>query len=301
MSKSESWAPRVRAFTPTDHPHVGRPALEFDDLGELDHLGAVSDRPVELCGGHPVLFLGQQEGVTHRTPDGRANRVVEVGICQGPDEAVRGPGRVGPDHDGMDDQCGVVTFFVTEGVLGWHGTDHLLEQLEVVVGVSRGGVAGAKIAPKGSLVLSHQAPKGLNPKPRLYVAAASSFSACTSSKVESKSQIIGPTGGCAAQTAARAAATATGIARSSKTAVACTARQAVAVEATGPKSSSCSLRAAMSARQSAPSAIATARCVSTTPGSWVCQLIPHSSMATDMASVNPLRSASSAKSAAPAW
>ena len=57
----------------------------------------------------------------------------------------------------------------------------------------------------------------------------------------------------------------------------------------------------MSARRSAPSAMATARWVSTTPGSWVCQEIPQSSMATDMASVNPLRSANSAKSAAPAW
>ena len=43
----------------------------------------------------------------------------------------------------------------------------------------------------------------------------------------------------------------------------------------------------MSARQSAPSAMATARCVSTTPGSWVCQLIPHSAMASDIASVKP--------------
>jgi hypothetical protein len=33
----------------------------------------------------------------------------------------------------------------------------------------------------------------------------------------------------------------------------------------------------------------------------VCQLIPQSAMASDMASVNPLRSASSARSAAPAW
>ncbi len=57
----------------------------------------------------------------------------------------------------------------------------------------------------------------------------------------------------------------------------------------------------MSAKQSAPSAMATARWVSTTPGSWVCQEIPQSSMATDMASVNPLRSANSANSAAPAW
>ena len=57
----------------------------------------------------------------------------------------------------------------------------------------------------------------------------------------------------------------------------------------------------MSARQSAPSAMATARWVRTTPGSWVCQLIPHADMATDIASVRPLRSASSDNNAVPAW
>ena len=34
--------------------------------------------------------------------------------------------------------------------------------------------------------------------------------------------------------------------------------------------------------------MATARWVRTTPGSWVCQLIPHSDMAEDMACVRPL-------------
>ena len=57
----------------------------------------------------------------------------------------------------------------------------------------------------------------------------------------------------------------------------------------------------MSARQSAPSAMATAKWVRTMPGSWVCQLIPHADMATDIASVRPLRSASSDRSAVPAW
>ena len=70
---------RMRALAATDHPHVGGPALELDDLGELDHLGTVSDPPVELGRSHPVLFLGKQQGVTHRTADGKANRVVEVG------------------------------------------------------------------------------------------------------------------------------------------------------------------------------------------------------------------------------
>src|SRR5665213_3673887 len=91
------------------------------------------------------------------------------------------------------------------------------------------------------------------------------------------------------------------MARNSKAVVASTARQAVAIEATGPNSSDCSRRDARSARQSAPSAMATARWVRTTPGSWVCHLIPHSAMATDIASVRPLRSASSDNNAVPAW
>ena len=100
--------------------------------------------PPSSVARHPVLLLGQQQGVAHRTADGEADRVVEVGIGEGLDEAVGGPGRVGPDQDGMDDQCGVVALFVAECVLGRDGPDHLLEQLEVVVGVIWGGVARAQ-------------------------------------------------------------------------------------------------------------------------------------------------------------
>jgi len=86
-----------------------------------------------------------------------------------------------------------------------------------------------------------------------------------------------------------------------KAVVASTARQAVAIEATGPNSTACSRRDARSARQSAPSAMATARWVRTMPGSWVCQLIPQPAMAPDIASVRPLRSASSDNNAVPGW
>jgi hypothetical protein len=155
-------------------------------------------------------------------------------------------------------ELSAVLFFVAELVLGRHRADHLLEQFEVMVGVPWRSVARAQHGGQGLFGVVAPHANGLNPKPRLYVAAASSFSECTLSKVESKSQIIGPTGGSAAQTRARAWAKASGIARSSETAVACIARQAVATDATGPKRSSCSLSAARSAKQSAPSAMATA-------------------------------------------
>jgi hypothetical protein len=70
----------VRAFPATGHPHVGQPPLELADFGELNHHGTVSDPPADLGDGHPVLLLGGQWGVTHRTADGEANRVLEAGI-----------------------------------------------------------------------------------------------------------------------------------------------------------------------------------------------------------------------------
>ena len=107
-------------------------------------------------------------------------------------------------------------------------------------------------------------------------------------------------GGAALQTFSRADATAARMRRSSEDVVAFTARQAVETEATSPKSSDCSRRASKSVRQSAPSAMATARWVSTTPGSWVCQEMAQSAIASDIAPVRPLRSASSVSSAVPA-
>ena len=57
----------------------GQPLSSYD-LGEFDHLGTVADPATEFCRFHPVLFLGEQQGVTHRTADGKANRVLEVGV-----------------------------------------------------------------------------------------------------------------------------------------------------------------------------------------------------------------------------
>lgn len=108
-------------------------------------------------------------------------------------------------------------------------------------------------------------------------------------------------GGAAAHTTSRARAAAAGMRRSSSEVVFFTARHAVETEATSPKSSGASPSTAKSVRQSAPSAMATARWVSTTPGSWVCQEMPQSAIACDIALVRPVRSASSHSSAVPAW
>ena len=53
---------RVRALAPADHPHVGGPALDLVELGQLDDLGAVSDLPVELTARAPSPPLGPRGG-----------------------------------------------------------------------------------------------------------------------------------------------------------------------------------------------------------------------------------------------
>jgi hypothetical protein len=119
----------------------------------------------------------------------------------------------------------------------------------------------------------------------------------TSVASKSNVSVSGPPA--ATHTWARAMAAARAMPRNSAEATAPTARHAVACEATGANNSSCSRRTAMSDRQSAPSAMATARWVSTTPGSWVCHEIPQPAIACDMAKVNPDRSAASASNPVP--
>ena len=75
----------------------------------------------------------------HRTADGKIDRVVEVGVGKGGDEALGSPRRVGPDQDRVEHQGGVVALFVSEGVLSGYGSHDLLEEFEVVIGVALPG------------------------------------------------------------------------------------------------------------------------------------------------------------------
>jgi len=88
--------------------------------------------------------------------------------------------------------------------------------------------------------------------------------------VASKSIVMSPCGA-AAQTTSSCLCHGLLIPRSSSDAVALTALQAVEIDATSPNSSDCDRSASRSLRQSAPSAMATARWVRTTPGSWAYQ------------------------------
>ena len=116
--------------------------------------------------------------------------------------------------------------------------DGPFEQLEMVVGVVGGGVARSQHGGQGLVRVVAPHGQTVDLKPRSYVGAASSFSVCAVTKVESTSKINGPIGGQAFQTCRRASARAAGMARCSADVVASMARQAVATDATGPNRSS---------------------------------------------------------------
>ena len=213
---------------------------------------------------------------------------------------MRGPGRVGPDQDGVEHQGGVVTLFVAEGVFSGQASHGALEEFEVVVGVVGCGVARSQHGGEGlvGVVAPHR--QGTEPEAVL-IRGRGVLLFCMhveQGRVEVPDH--------RADRWLRRPDTRPGRRHRDRDSpqldqktVACT-RPRSRSPPKPAKRSSCSLSAAMSARQSAPSAMATARWVSTTPGSWVCQLtIDHGLWL--LASSQPLRSASSAKSAAPAW
>ena len=58
------------------------------------------------------------------------------------------PGRVGPQDDVMSHQAWVVTGLMAYLVLRREGGDHLVQQLEVIIGVVRAGVAPTQYRPE---------------------------------------------------------------------------------------------------------------------------------------------------------
>ena len=160
---------------------------------------------------------------------------------------------------------------------------------------------------------STNASSGWNPKPRLNVGAACSFSECAVTSVASKSM----TSGCSASipwsganrparrhTTARACARTRSIAantRGASTASRSITRDTVGSDATRPNTPGSVLSTAMSARQSPPTAIATARSSSTFPGSCTASGRRHGASAADNARSRPSVRIVSVSSTAPAW
>jgi len=131
----------MRMFAPADEPCVFTPGRQVHEICELCHLSPVTDGPVRLDGFDPVLFLERQQGFSHTLIDGVADRVLDVRLCEARDKAMGRPGRVGPHEDVMSDEARVVTGLVAQVVLRREGTDRVVQQLEVIIGVVRAGVA----------------------------------------------------------------------------------------------------------------------------------------------------------------
>src|ERR1019366_307376 len=89
----------------------------------------------------PVLLLKQQQGFPDACIDRMADRVLDVRLCKARDKAMGRPGRVGPQEDVMSDEAWLVTGLVASLVLHREGADRLVQQLEVIIGIVRAGVA----------------------------------------------------------------------------------------------------------------------------------------------------------------
>ena len=109
--------PGVGTLPAHEQPGGLRPAGQRDEVGQLGHPGPVADRAVGLCGGDPVLFLDEDQGVTNSLVDGESDGEVAVGLDDGVHEPVGGPGRVGPHQDGVVDQGRMVACEVAGLVL----------------------------------------------------------------------------------------------------------------------------------------------------------------------------------------
>ena len=120
MSNKVSWAPGWgRSRRQISRMSSGQSSRVTSPVSSMTSAPSRSS-PSVLDAPDPVLLLGHEQGVSHRTADGKADRVLEVGPVEGLDEAVGGPGRVGPDQDRVDDERGVVALLVAEAVLGRH-------------------------------------------------------------------------------------------------------------------------------------------------------------------------------------
>jgi len=146
---------------------------------------------------------------------------------------------------------------VAQVVLRREVRHRLVQQLEVIVGVVRAGVARTQHRPERLLRSCRTRREGMKAEALLARRRASCLSENAVTSVASKSMVMSP-GGAAAHTISRAAATAFWIWRSSSDAVAFTALQAVEIEATSPNSSDCD-RSVSKSLSSRPDCDATAR------------------------------------------
>ena len=252
-------------------------------------------------GGDPVLLLDQEQCITNSLVDGESDGEVAVGRHDGVDEAMGGSGRVGPHQGGVGDQSRVVALEVAGLVLLGQPGQGPVEQFDVVVRVVGPGVTRPQHGGQRFSCRSRTTPQREEPEAMLVGGGGVLLLGVGVRSVASKSMINESPGRRCSPHHSPGSGYCVGDGPELEGRRRLDGPPGRRDRSHRTEQLACSRREAMSARQSAPSAMATARWVRTTPGSWVCQLIPQAAMATDIASVRPLRSASSDNRAVPAW
>ena len=73
-----------------------------------------------------------------------ADRVLDVRLDEAADEGMARPGRVGSHEDVVADKARIVARLVAHLIVARQAGDHLVQQLEVILGIVGAGVAGTK-------------------------------------------------------------------------------------------------------------------------------------------------------------
>ena len=164
VSNNDSWAPGWGRSRRQIEPGTRRPGPEVGQVGQLDHPRSRAARAVALDGGHPVLLLGQQQGVADAIVHVEAYGVADVALHQGVEEAVGGAGGVGPGQDGVHRRGRVVARSVAGPPLGRELGQGGVEHLHVIGG-GVAGVAGPQHGGQGLVGLVAPHAQGMEAEP----------------------------------------------------------------------------------------------------------------------------------------
>ena len=145
----------VWSFPPGDHPHLLGPTIEFDQAGEFENPCARPGGAVRLDCGFPILFLGQEQGVSDALVDGESDREPDTAFDAAVDERMRRASRVGPHQH----RC----LRRSDGQLG----ERPVQDGEVIRSVVRPGVARPQQSRQRFAGLIHERDERIEPEPVL--------------------------------------------------------------------------------------------------------------------------------------
>jgi hypothetical protein len=146
VSNNDSWAPGWGRSRRTNQPRAGRPGLEVDHVGELDHPGAVTAAAVAVDGGLPAAGRDAHDAVTNPIIDRIPEAVVDVALDAFGGQPVRRPGGVSPAQQVFLHLGGVVTGVVAGPPRRRQLADRVGEHGDVISRVVRSGVARTQAA-----------------------------------------------------------------------------------------------------------------------------------------------------------